>query len=119
MNLEGQFDAHLETAHIIQGQQFERCGNCDCEFPEGTGSLVEVHTSRGTEVMNVCPECSQPRQLYFTESEWSEHLRYSATVYEQNEMIIGFGPTEPAAVADLREKYIKRFDRDLITFERS
>lgn len=98
---------------------WERCSNCDRQYPgEEDFQLVSYWTFFGgghfTDPKRVCNECATPRNVYFGHTSDT----YSATTYENHEMICGFGPTEPAALMDLRERFSERFNRDIVNIQR-
>lgn len=97
-----------------------RCANCDQQFPDEEDFQIVIYPTFlpfGGHTMiehRVCNECAIPRTVYYMESAST----FSATTYEQNEMVIGFGPTYEAAEMDLRERFAERFNRDIVNFVR-
>lgn len=113
------------TLDLLSDEQirttWERCNNCDRQYPEEADFQLCAYYSfypKQYVTHSVCNSCAIPRKVFYTDRGSEGSLRHSVVTYEGNEMLIGFGPTEPAAVMDLRERFAERFNRDIVNFQR-
>lgn len=97
------------------------CNNCGRHFPEESDFQLMTYITHFDKSeykdVRVCNECCVPKLVYITELS-SLSMKFSATTYEDNRMIIGFGSTEKEAIEDMRRLYAESFNKDIVTFKR-
>lgn len=101
---------------------WERCNNCSRLFPEESDfqlvSYIQSLNKIECKGIRVCNECCKPKEVFITELSGLS-MKFSATTYEDNQMIVGFGSTEKEAIEDMRSLYAESFNKDIVSFKRA
>lgn len=112
----------LDLSDFAIRSTWPRCENCDQQSPDEDYFELKTYFTFFNltwVTVRVCKECCKSVDVYITQSEHSERMRYGATIYIHNEMIIGFGRTEDQAIDDMRARYSEMFNRDIVNFKRN